>query len=273
MKQSTLFISGLLALLSVQAHAQNGQTAAPSFSAGIGIASYEYREPGIMKTKGNKVAVEFGVNGGLSPDYFGAATLRYVTGNVDYHPDARYASVSESDKRDYYVEVRALAGRLVRYGSLDIAPYAGLGYRYLYNDLRGTNSLGQAGNRRTNAMFYLPVGVTLAHALQDDARAEAGIEWDQLLHGRQDSRLSDARPDYGDVSNTQRVGFGIKLHVAYATEHWKVQPYVDYWHIGASRTAPLLVNGQPARDGNGQVFIQEPRNRTMEAGVKVAYQF
>jgi len=111
-----------------------------------------------MRTKGNKVAVEFGVHGGLSPDYFGAATLRYVTGNVDYHPDARYASVSESDKRDYYVEARALVGRMVRCGSLDIA-------------------------------------------------------------------------------------------------------------------APLLVNGVLVRDGNGQMFIQEPRNRTTEAGVKVVYQF
>jgi hypothetical protein len=272
MKQRTLFISGLCALLSVQAHAQDGQ-AAPSFSAGIGFASYEYREPGIMKTEGNKVAAEFGVNGGLAQDYFGTATLRYVTGNVDYRPDARFGADAESGKRDYYVEARALVGHLMRFGGLDVAPFAGLGYRYLYNDLRGVNNLGQVGNRRTNTMFYLPVGVTLAHALRDGARAEAGVEWDQLLHGRQESRLSDAQAGYGDVSNTQHAGFGIKLHVAYATEHWKVQPYVDYWRIGASETAPMFVNGAPDVDGGGQKYLQEPRNRTTEAGVKVIYQF
>ncbi|WP_198117836.1 hypothetical protein [Massilia rhizosphaerae] len=273
MKLRKLFMPGLLALLSVQAHAQDGQAAAPSFSAGIGIASYAYREPGIMKIEGSKVAAEFGVNGGLAADYFGAAALRYVTGNVDYRSDARYGSAAESDKRDYYVEARALAGRLLRYGGLDVAPFAGLGYRYLYNDLRGVNSLGQAGNRRTNAMFYLPVGVTLAHALHDGARAEASVEWDPLLHGRQDTRLSDAQQEYGDVSSTQRVGFGVKLHLAYATQHWEVQPYIDYWRIEASDTAPLLVNGMPDRDSYGQKYIQEPRNRTTEAGVKVAYRF
>jgi hypothetical protein len=40
-------------------------------------------------------------------------------------------------------------------------PYAGLGFRYLYNDLRGTSSTGAIGYRRESHYFYVPLGVTL----------------------------------------------------------------------------------------------------------------
>lgn len=274
MKPSRSFFPSLiLATLAVQVHAQEGSGAAPSIKAGIGVASYEYHEPAVMKTRGNKIAADIGVNWALTSDYFGAASLRYVTGSVDYRSDAQFGSASANDKRDYYIETRALAGRRMRFGGTNVALFTGLGYRYLYNDLRGLNTLGQAGNRRTNAMVYLPVGVTLSRPIEGASRVEAGIEWNQLLYGRQKTYLSDSLPNYADVSNTQRVGYGIRLHLGFARDNWMIRPYLDYWRIAASDKAPLIVNGAPFRDSNGQLFIQEPRNWSTEAGLKLEYLF
>ena len=62
---------------------------------------------------------------------------------------------------DWIFETRAVVGKdyLPRSG-ISLSPFAGLGYRYLYNDLRGTTSTGAVGYQRYSQFLYAPVGLT-----------------------------------------------------------------------------------------------------------------
>ena len=89
-------------------------------------------------------------------------------------------------------EVRALGGRDFAFEYFTLSPYAGLGFRELYNDARGETSTGAEGYRRLNQMVYLPIGVNPRFRVTDETRIAMKIEYDATLFGVQESRLSDA---------------------------------------------------------------------------------
>jgi len=237
---------------------------------GLSLSSYEYQEPGVMSLKGVKMGVDLhAVKVAEDRDnLIFRGDLRFAFGNVDYNSDT---TGSASGEPDWYIEGRALFGKDWDIENAVLSPYTGLGYRYLFNDGRGTSCVGSTcyfGYRRESNYIYLPVGIIHHRALSGQASLQSTLEYDFLLAGKQVSRLSDGGAGYSDVTNNQSSGYGLRLSFMYQKDKWAIGPYAYYWNIGESDVVPEIQNGVPT--GNGLV---EPKNNTVEFGVQASQQF
>ena len=229
---------------------------------GLSFSSYRYQEPGLMSLTGAKLGLDLRTTKVLQDARFIRGDLRYAFGSVDYT-----GSGSAQGYQDWYLEARGLVGKDWAVSDAVFSPYIGLGYRYLFNDARGYTSTGAAGYRRESNYIYLPIGVIHRITLNDHARLVTEFEYDHFLSGKQISRLSDAALGYGDVTNNQSSGYGLKLAVMYEEANWAIGPYLHHWNIGQSDTAILYQNGSPIGSG------WEPKNDTIEFGLKARQQF
>ena len=231
---------------------------------GVTASSYKYTEPGNIAIKAAKVGFDYSGTYAIgsewpnrSDGWFVRGDMRFATGKGDYSG----ISGTLNNRPDWYYEIRGLIGKDFRFGDYTLSPYAGLGYRYLFNDLRGVTSTGAGGYRRESNYTTIPVGVTHKMNLSNQAQLLTTAEYSFLARGRQESKLSDANPAIQDVSHTQRSGYGLRLGTMVRFATWSVGPSLILWHIKESdraSNAPLTV---------------EPRNNTYEIGVKALYHF
>ena len=223
------------------------------------LTRYHYEEPDVMWLKGDRLGVT-GAYTAASPNRaFARFEARASYGSLDYQ-----GSGTMSDVPDYLFEVRVLAGRDYPAGKVVWSPYVGGGFRYLYNDLRGTTSTGQLGYRRDSSYFYLPLGVTLRMQLGSDWAMAPQVEYKGFIHGVQRTYLSDTGiPGYSDVTNQQRQGSGYRLQLMFEGRRWSFGPWLDYWDIKDSDRQQIA----PGITGI------EPANWTREAGVELRYRF
>jgi len=231
---------------------------------GLSVSAYQYQEPGIMSLTGAKMGLDLHLTKALQNDYFLRADLRSAFGTVDYNSSD---TGSASGEPDVYFEIRGLFGKDWAFKETVLSAYTGLGYRYLVNDGRGVSSTGYGGYRRESSYVYLPLGVIHHRMLNDQARLESTLEYDQLLSGTQISRLSDV-PGYSDVTNSQSSGYGLKLSILYRENIWAVGPYLNYWNIAESDVVAEIKNGVPTGYG-----LVEPKNNTIEIGLMASQQF
>lgn len=239
------------------------------------LAYYDYQEPGdgVNPTvKSNGAWFGFDALGTLTfgHGFFATADARYALGSLDYSG----SGTASGDHTDSW-EVRGLFGRDFIYQIFSLSPYAGVGYRTLYNDARGTTSTGASGYRRTNELYYLPIGIQPRTHIDSDARLTSSFEYDVLLRGLQFSQLSDAGGGDPDISNQQHSGYGLRGDIMYETRTWAIGPYFNYWHINDSHINWIQDNASGTCGGsppcNPGFF--EPANHTIEAGVKFKYHF
>jgi len=236
---------------------------------GLLISSYKYEEDYndsfLMSLEGKKVGLSGSFTQTYEDDWYWGVDGRYVTGNVDY------TSAGTGDKSanpDSYVDVRLTAGKDFEVGSQLLSPYAGLGYRYLNNDLRGYSTTGDSGYRRTSNYTYVPIGVTHRFRVGAGARFSTTFEYDYLLQGLQRSYMTDI-PAAGyttELNNLQRNGHGLRLNLAYETEDWSAGVFYHYWNIADSDVGVYSDAG----------FVYpgiEPHNVTREVGVQLKYRF
>ena len=225
---------------------------------GLQASTYEYDEPNFALLEGNRL----GVSGSYT--FLGQARIhsrveaRYSFAELDYT-----GSGTLSDVPDHLIELRALAGRDYQAGKVAWAPYAGVGLRYLYNDLRGTSSTGAVGYRRKSRYWYVPVGVTLRVPLGGEWVMAPQLEYDAFVSGSQRSYLSDTGLGFSDVTNEQRDGRGARAQLAFEGRRWSVSLWTHYWDIEDSEIQSV---------GGGFVGL-EPANKTTETGVEVRYRF
>lgn len=231
---------------------------------GVTVSGYKYTEPGLISIKAIKSGFDYSGTYAIgsewpnrSSGWFGRGDLRFATGKGDYSSDL---SGTLNDRPDWYYEVRGLIGKDFYFADYTLSPYAGLGYRYLFNDLRGVSSTGVPGYRRESKYFTLPVGVIHKMNLANQAQLVTTVEYSHLIRGRQEAKLSDSNPATQDVGLTQRSGYGLRLGTMVRFARWSVGPSLILWRIKESDR----ING-------GLTF--EPRNNTYEFGVKVAYNF
>lgn len=235
---------------------------------GLLISSYRYEELSsgafFMSNEGNKVGISGSFTQALGNDWFWGGDARQSHGNVSY---TSASSGSKGSNPDIISEVRLTGGRDFQVGNQILAPYFGLGYRTLYNDLRGYTTTGAAGYRRSSQYSYLPLGVTHRARISPEARFSTSLEYDLLLEGRQQSYLSDANPAYNDPVNTQRQGYGMRLSGAYETLAWSVGGYLHYWSLADSDLALRTLGGTPS------ALVMEPQNTTREIGLQLKLRF
>ena len=245
---------------------------------GVTVSGYKYTEPGVMQIKATKIAFNytgtyaFGTEWpNRSDGWFLRGDARYATGKGDYSSGI---SRSINDRPDWYYEVRGLIGKDFHFSDYTLSPFAGIGYRYLFNDLRGFSSTGAAGYRRESNYTTLPLGVTHKMNLGSQARLVTTVEYSHLIRGRQETKFSDIVGSNGiiaaqDAENRQRHGYGMRLGVSYQMDQWSVGPFVHYWKIKESDTVSV------SRSVVGPVTLSvfEPANKTTEFGVKGVYHF
>lgn len=232
---------------------------------GLSLSSYQYQEPEFMSLKGAKIGLDLQTTKVLQNDQFIRGDLRFAFGSVDYNSNG---SGSATGYPDWYIEARGLIGKDWALSEAVLAAYTGFGYRYLFNDARGITSTGYSGYRRESNYFYLPVGIIHRIALNDQARLESTLEYDHLLAGKQITSLSDVGAGYSDATNNQGSGYGLRLSVMYQKSKWAIGPYAYYWNIGQSNIVPEIQYGVPTGYG-----LAEPKNNTVEFGLKASQQF
>jgi len=231
---------------------------------GAQVAHYEYLEPDIAKLSGNRLGVVG--TGTLTGDsgIFGKIDLRESYGRLDYQ-----GSGSKTGVPDLILEARALVGLDWVGASVSLSPYLGLGYRYLFDDLRGNSSTGAAGYRRYSNYLYAPVGFTTRFRLGDGWVLAPALEADVFLLGKQISKLSDTGiAGLIDATNTQHSGRGHRVALMMEKDRWVFGAWTHYWHIQASDTQCVTA---PA-SGVCQKGV-EPENYTRESGVELRYRF
>lgn len=252
-----------LAVVSTGAAAQTGIPSTPlatrgGWEAGVQGAYYRYLEPDFARLSGAR--------GGLVGAYTFAG--RSIFSKIDARGSygrLKYQGSGTSDQvPDFIVELRAIAGGDFAAGSrVSFSPYAGLGYRYLYNDLRGYSSTGAAGYRRHSQYVYAPVGVTVRFDIGGGWVLAPTVEADIFLKGRQTSQLSDTGLGFRDVTNQQDKGYGHRVSFTVEKGHWTFGGWSHYWHVGDSDVQAI---------GNGFTGL-EPENYTRESGLEVRYRF
>lgn len=228
------------------------------WEAGLQGATYEYEEPNFALLEGERLGVT-GSYTFLGPDYIHSRIeARYSYGELDYT-----GSGTQADVPDHILELRAIAGQDFRAGRFVWVPYAGLGLRYLYNDLRGVSSTGALGYRRKSRYYYLPVGVTLRFPLGEAWVMAPQIEYDAFANGKQRSYLGDTGLGFNDVTNRQGRGRGARAQLAFEGPRWSFGLWTHYWKIKDSDIQPI---------GLGSAGL-EPANTTRESGVELRYRF
>ena len=265
MKLPTL-LAALLAAISTTAAAQTGQPdpllTRRGWEVGGQVSKYHYEEPDFMNLKGN----QFGAVGAYT---FTSPNRVYnrIDGRVAYGSLKYEGSGTQDNNANWIAEARAVIGRdFLVSDNVALSPYIGLGYRYLYNDLRGYSVVGNTtyvGYRRYSTYVYAPVGVTLRMRTGDQWVIAPTLEYDAFLGGRQQSKLSDTGLGYSDASNEQDTGRGYRASLMVEKGHWSFGPWLQYWNIKDSDTVPI---------GLGSVGT-EPANWTREYGLELRYRF
>lgn len=243
-------------------------TTTSSSELGLEISNYRYEEVSngtfFMANDGNKVGILASFSQALAGNWFWGADARQAHGNVSY---SSVGSGSKGNNPDIITEVRITGGKDYAIDTQLLAPYFGLGYRELYNDLRGYTTSGSSGYRRISHYAYVPLGVTHRFRIGPQARFSTSLEYDLLLEGWQQSFLSDVKPTSNDPVNTQRNGYGLRLIANYETLNWSAGAFMNYWSMADSDQSLHTLGGVPAG------LIMEPQNATRELGITFKLRF
>jgi len=273
-----------------------------------GMATYTYSEPGDQAISIHAPKFVADYTGALSLNkqrhWFAQANVRGTVGNAaydgwcspflitpnstspnGYELDTGTASpCNETGDQDWYLEARALAGKDLIGRQWGWSPYTGVGLRHLSNGTSG------ASGYRTDNYLYLPLGMTARTSVASRGALSVNVEYDQLLHGWQQTRDSDlgsgdvpATPTapaftvdgFTDISFSQSGGWALRASAKYpVTSRVSVEPYYVRWHVSASpvnyETATFTVNSITAQE---QLGAYEPLNVTNEFGVKLGFHF
>ncbi len=255
------------------------------FEIGIELSKITYREPNLMKEAGSMYGIAASYthrkknrdNDEGSQSIFSESAMptmyrfygKYSWGTLDYDSQG---TGSASGIQDQMLETRILAGYDAAINSAAVlTPYAGFGYRMLYDDLRGQSTTGHYGYRRLSQYFYLPLGIENRFRINPTTRIALSMEYDKLFHGIQVSHLEDVDSDYETLTNAQTQGFGLRTHLNLSFESttvdFFVQPFFRYWNINNSRVQPVVYQGVTAGYG------LEPQNNSTEYGVQLGLKF
>ena len=237
-------------LTSFSAIAQNGTlTTASESTLGLSAFNYKYDEPGYMTLKANRVGLNYSVTfapGSKWPNdansWFYKAELAYSNGKAGYTSPI---SGSLNDTPNMFYEARLLTGKDIDMGSYVLSPYVGVGYRHLFSDL---------GYERISNYTTLPIGFTHKVKLADNSQLHTTLEYTHLLSGVQKVQLIQ------NVNMEQKSGYGLRFSMLRRYDAWSLGPTLTYWKLDQSEVGGLSP-------------LYEPKNKTLEIGLKGAFHF
>jgi hypothetical protein len=260
-----LITAAILVAISPVASAQTSESAdhlltRRGWEVGGQLSDYRYDEPSVgAKIWGGIVGLTAAYTYTGAGHWFFKADGRYAFGSLKYEGSGTKDSVPDS-----ILETRALFGKdYIARSGISLSPFAGLGYRYLYNDLRGTTSTGATGYQRYSQYLYAPLGLTSRINVNGQWVIAPTIEYDYFIRGRQKTQLTDIGNGFSDANNKQNKGYGYRLSVMAENGSWAFGPWMNYWSIEDSDIVPI---------GFG-VRGLEPKNETWEYGLQLKYRF
>lgn len=271
---SRLILTAAISLTAVPVYAQTkvlpALTPVRDFKAGIELSYINYEEESLdVEEKGPFVGVYGSFN--FRPDWdFKPISVIHVDGHANYGMVDYSGSGEIDDISNYMMEPRVWVGHDLVMNNTRVTPYAGVGYRFLYDDGGGTqSSTGAFGYDRRSQYLYIPVGVEIAtHAVPGWELGLTG-EYDFFILGRQKSYLSEFA-GFPDLDNKQDEGYGIRgsIDIVKKTDSidFHISPYIRYWNIEQSDTVT-------ATGSFFQVTGFEPQNESMEIGLRLGAQF
>ena len=226
---------------------------------GFAISYYQYQEPSLMSLKATNLGFSYIGKLIFQDSWFVCADL---AATVSYN--ANYTSYgtgsSNNNEENWYTDIRSLFGRNFEFENFALSPYAGFGYRYLDNDSSGmVTSTGHIGYRRESNYYYLPIGIAHQIDLSSQSKLITNFEFDSLIVGKQISHLSNR------YTNTQKNGYGFRVSAMYQIDNLLIGPYLTYWCINISDIYYV--------DTSKGIGLYEPKNNTIEAGLKFSYRF
>lgn len=244
----SLALSCVLACMPAAAQSPSLPTSSEN-TFGISTSHHKYVELGYMTLKATKVGFDFSntyAPGSKWPyptdSWFYTTQLSYFAGSADYSSPI---SGNLNKTPHWFYEARLLAGKDIGMGTYVLSPYLGIGYRHLFNDL---------GYERTSNYTTLPMGITHKVKLADKSQLHTTMEYMHLLSGAQKVKLIQ------NISMDQKSGFGLRFSIIRRYDTWSLGPTLTYWNLGQSEVGGLTP-------------IYEPKNKTLELGIKGAMHF
>jgi hypothetical protein len=260
----------------------NKKTEAPqnkhTFEVGSEIYRFIYKEPGLMKDKGIMKGINFAYvfHGLIPPDVKNGMLKiegRYSRGKVDYDGGLSDGTpLTVNNIPDYMLEFRVLFGNdFLVSETLSFTPYIGIGHRYLNDNMHKKYA---GGYERESRYIYFPIGIELTSRFERGWSLAVHVECDAFAWGRQKSHMTDFSAGYGDITNSQHKGYGLrgsfKIQKKGQLVGFIIEPFIRYWNIEDSEYVPKTFYGVP--DPEGKVWV-EPENNSTEFGLKLALDF
>jgi hypothetical protein len=241
-----------------------------TFELGPEVSYIVYKEPNVIP---GVTVKEKGVMYGLIGSYtyrnkiMLKAEAKGSWGKVDYSNSGKI-----DDIEDYMLEGRGLIGYDFPMAQVhSITPYIGIGYRYLNDDGSGKiSTTGDRGYERESNYVYSPIGMEFNIHLGNGLFAGEIVEFDYFWWGKQKSHFGDADPAAPDIENPQKRGYGLRgsmtLKKKFEKIGFEIGPFIKYWNIKKSEKEFATYKGISG-------YVWEPKNNSMEFGVKLLLKF
>jgi len=193
--------------------------------------------------------------------------IHYAIGRVDYDGFLSNGTPHTDEGTDWFFDGRMNFGYEFIAGRTSIIPFLGLGYRYWLDDLESANAY-----ERDVRYLYSPIGFEINDDLGRGWSWGIAGEFDFFWRGWVDSHLEDVNASFNTVKNVQDSGYGARgsLYVRRnlgKTTSISIEPFVRYWDIDESNTAPVTFTGVLIGSG------VEPANHTIESGLQISVLF
>lgn len=265
-----LTMSSLSILLAAEAQAQS--TSRQGLRLGLEGYGYDYEE----KFEGATIVEDRGKLFGLSLEYGRAvggwelrAAGRAAGGLVDYRSDEgdRLEDVAQAT-----VQLELQAGRPITLSpTVTLTPFVGLGSRG-HGDASGglTTDTGLQGYDRYIFYAYAPLGLAADVGTGPRTSISLSGQYNLFLGGDSEAELSKVDPEAPDLLFELEDGSGWEFSAAlnYATPRGVVSfgPFFRTWDVEQSSSLRF-------EDEGLAIELFEPANRTIEAGLKLAFRF
>jgi hypothetical protein len=248
----------------------------PGFEIAAELFHYAYRE----RLDGETIVRDDGTFGGgalsyvetIGGNWFLRGGLSAAVGSVDYRSD-------EDDRIDNIAQsigqLELHVGRdFILSNGASVTAFAGLGSRALIDESGGEESnSGLAGYDREISYAYVPIGAAARVPVGRRATLAFSAQYNWIVGGEAESKFSDVDPALPDIELNLDGGHGFeamaKVELPLGQHAISFGPFLRHWNIDRSEPFVLV---DP--DGSGEAIeFFEPKNRTTEIGVRLAFGF
>lgn len=266
MKRLSLFYFLFLAAFGENSFAVTGEeTFVKKYTLGLELNHYQYTEPDLIAHSGFMLGVYGEMTWLYLPNLSGVTYGKLVSGELNY--EGSLCDVNTNVCSGYKAKTIDVIARVTHRFEYSVQEnlsfFLGPGFRLLVDRGRG-----EGFYTRTGSYFFIPTGFHL-----DYQNFILDFEYDVLISGTMNSKLSEVNKTFGDIRHKQTVGSAYKVMLTKQLDGFTSQPlvvtlYFESWTLESSEPEQLLINNQPS----GNYFI-EPKNYSQMLGLQIGLWF